>query len=237
MIKINSPFKLVEPPPRYLGAGFRSAPFTAPRARQLLLSGLRVCLQFGGRDYELSNTSALACDGFRSRGFGWTRKAVPLIPGVLLEQQILLANGGNTVALCWRLTGERVTPVSLTAIPVFSTEEPASSEPFKFDAEGDGGRLTWQPYHLARKIIADTNGRCSGTTGVNVVPEVSADLPNISVPGVFEFDLGRRPAVLIFSVEPEEDSVVDPFLGGFLAELAQPTLPTKGEYLRSLAAA
>ncbi len=161
MIKIESPFQLLERPPRYLRLGLAPAPFAQPRTRTVTLSGLHVSLEHSGRIFDFSTGNAPSGEGFRSRGFGWGRTLVPLAQEMALQQQMLLANGGNTVALSWQLVGDPFAAVRLIATPVFSADEPTSSEVFNFEPESDGGRLTWQPFHLATKIIADTNGRCS----------------------------------------------------------------------------
>jgi hypothetical protein len=67
---------------------------------------------------------------------------MPLAPTMSLEQQILLPNAGDAVAISWRLIGKKIAPVRLTATPIFSSAEPTSSEIFTFDAEHDGSRLT-----------------------------------------------------------------------------------------------
>lgn len=159
---------------------------------------------------------------------------MPLAPGMSLVQQTLLANGGNTVALSWRLLSDALVPVQLKTTPVFSADEPTSSELFKFEPDTDGGRLTWQPYHCAAKLISDTNGRVSTPSLLNGLTSER----NVAIPGTFTFNLGRRPSVLIFSVGAQGKPSPDPVIGGFLAELAAPRPhSTEGDYLRSLAAA
>ena len=238
MIKIESPFQLLERAPHYLGLGLTPAPFAQLRTRKVTLSGLHVSIEHAGKILDLSTSSAPSDEGFRSRGFGWGRTLVPLARGMGLQQQMLLANGGNTVALSWQLVGDRFAAVRLAATPVFAAEEPTSSEVFNFESESNGGRLTWQPFHRATKIIADTNGRCAPPRPLaETDPEFTAQ-PNIALPAAFEFSLGRRPAILILAVESEGKSPVDPLIGGFLAELADPR-PQAGvcDHLLNLAAA
>jgi hypothetical protein len=137
---------------------------------------------------------------------------------MLLEQQIVLPNAGDTVGISWRLLGKKITPVRLSATPIFSSAEPISSEIFVFDAEHDGGRLTWLPFRRAGKIIADTNGHL-------IEPAVAIDFngqENTAAPSAFVFDLGRPPALLLLSVELPTNGATDPLVGEFLADVANP---------------
>ena len=98
MIKIDAPLKLLEPLPRHLLAG-SAALVVSPMHKELTLRGFDVRLEIGGGTYELSTTDAPDGDGFRSRGVAFARRVVSLAPGMLLEQQILLANTGDTVGI------------------------------------------------------------------------------------------------------------------------------------------
>ena len=171
----------------------------------------------------LSTTDAHDCDGFRSRGVAFARRVVPLAGGMLLEQQIMQPNTGETVGISWRLLGKRITPVRLTATPIFSSPEPISSEVFVFDAENDCGRVTWLPFRRAGKIIADTNGHPEPAVVIN-----SHKHENTVAPSAFVFDLGRRPALLLLSVELRMSGATDPLIGQFLAEVANPRHEDRG---------
>jgi hypothetical protein len=217
MIQIGALFKLLEQRPRYLPIG---APASLARAgyREVILRGFDVRLEIGGRICELSSTSAPGNSGLRSRGLGFARQIVPLAPAMSLDQQILLANAGDAVAISWRLSGEKIAPAELTATPIFSSAEPPSSEIFTFDAEHDGGRLSWLPFRHACKIIADTNGYC---TKPPAAIEFHAQ-KNSNAPSAFVFNLGRNPSLLLLSVELPTHGALDPLMGAFLADLANP---------------
>ena len=217
MIKIDAPLKLLEPPPTYLLAG-SPASVVSPSHKELMLRGFDVRLELGGRTYELSTTDAPDGDGFGSRGLASARRVVPLAPGMLLEQQIVLPNAADAIGISWRLLGNKITSVRLTATPIFSSANPIASEIFVFEAEHDGGRLTWLPFHDTGKIIADTNGYCTE-------PAVTIDSDgqeNTAAPSAFLFDLGRRPALLLLAVELRTSGAPDPLVGEFLAEVANP---------------
>jgi hypothetical protein len=224
MIQIGTLFKLLEQPPRYLPGA--AASFARPGYREITLRGFDVRLEIDGRIYELSSSNAPGNDGFRSRGLAFARQVVPLAPAMSLElapamsleQQILLPNAGDAVAISWRLVGKKIAPVRLTATPIFSSAEPTSSEIFTFDAEHDGGRLTWLPFRRACKIIADANGRCTEPS----LTIKSDGEPSSTAPSAFVFNLGRRPSLLLLSVELPTNGAPDPLMGSFLAALANP---------------
>jgi hypothetical protein len=136
----------------------------------------------------------------------------------LSQGMIVLPNTGDTVGISWRLLGKEITPVRLTGTPIFSSAGPISSEIFVFDAEHDCGRLTWLPFRRAGKIIADTNGHC---TEPAVVID-SHEHENTAAPSAFVFDLGRRPALLLLSVERRTSGATDRLIGQFLANIANP---------------
>ena len=216
MIKFDAPLKLLEPLPTHLLAS-SAASVVCPTHKELTLRGFDVRLEIGGTTYELSTTDAPNGDGFRSRGVAFARRVVPLAAGMLLEQQIMLPNTGDTVGIAWRLLGKRITPGRLTATPIFSSAEPISSEIFVSDAVHDRGLLTWLPFRRAGKIIADTNGRTEAAVVIN-----SHEHENTAAPSAFVFDLGRRPALLLLSVELRTSGATDPLIGPFLAEVANP---------------
>ena len=110
MIKIGALFKLMEQLPAYLPLG-APASFACPSYKEVTLRGFDVRVEIGGRIYELSTRHTPSNDGLRLRGLAFARRVVPLAPGMSLEQQILLPNGGDAVATSWRLLGEKITPI------------------------------------------------------------------------------------------------------------------------------
>ncbi len=216
MIRIDAPLKLLEPLPVTAGPG---APAACQPYKGLTLCAFDVRLETGGRKYELSTTKAPNCDGLRSRGFAFARRMVPLVPGMLLEQQIVHPNSGDAVGISWRLVGNKVRPVRLTATPIFSSAEEIANQVFVFDAEHDGGRLTWSPFLDSGKIIADTNGQCAEAA-------VAIDFngqENTVASSAFVFDLGRLTSLLLLSVELPTNHATDPIVGQFLADAANPS--------------
>ena len=89
-----------------------------------------------------------------------------------------------------------------------------------------GGRLAWLPHVRGPKVLADTNGQYHDEPVrffdcLFAPPAASASEQDLITPGRFEFELGRRPSVLIFSIEDPAVSRRDQHIGLFLAGLME----------------
>jgi hypothetical protein len=97
---------------------------------------------------------------------------------------------------------------------------------FRLDSEDNGGRLSWLPHVRGPKVLADTNGRHHDERArlfdcLFAPAAPSASEQDLITPGRFEFELGRRPSVLIFSMEDPAVSRRDQHIGLFLAGLME----------------
>jgi len=97
---------------------------------------------------------------------------------------------------------------------------------FHFDSDENDTRLSWLPNVRGPKVFADTNGRYHDepVRSLDCLCEqavASASEENLITPGRFEFELGRRPSVLIFSIEGRANAQRDQHIGVFLAGLMQ----------------
>ena len=119
------------------------------------------------------------------------------------------------------------TAVQLVVRPFFSGCGPRSYRDvgFHLDSEDNGGRLTWLPNVRGPKVSADTNGRYHDepfACSIAFSPSsLLASAQDLITPGRFEFELGRRPSVLIFSIEDPAVSRRDQHIGLFLAGLME----------------
>src|SRR5947207_2299691 len=161
----------------------------------------------------------------------WPVSRFRLAEGLLLEQQMFLPHDGSAVALSWSLRGNTAIAAQLVVRPFFSGCGPRSYRDagFHFDSEDNGGRLTWLPNVRGPRVFADTNGQyhdepvrwfdcfCEQAAA-------SASAGDVITPGRFEFELSRRPAVLILSMEDpatiQHHQHVDIFLAGLMQENA-----------------
>jgi hypothetical protein len=152
--------------------------------------------------------------------------------GLLFEQQMFLPHDESTVAMSWALHANTATAAQLVVRPFFSGCGPRSYRDggFHADSENNEGRLTWLPHVWGPRLFADTNGRYSD----EAVPSLdclcdeaasSSSTEDLITPGRFEFQLSRRPAVLIISAEDRATTRHCQYIGVFLAGLMQETTP------------
>ncbi len=92
--------------------------------------------------------------------------------------------------------------------------------------------MTDQPNVCGPKIFADTNGRYHDEPVrlfdcLCAQAAASASAEDLITPGRFEFELGRRPSVLIFSIEGLANAQRDQHVGVFLAGLMQDNSPAR----------
>lgn len=184
-----------------------------PKQSETTLHGLALSFDTGGRLYQVaSDQPAQPSRPGLNHGVTWARYRLPLPGGISVEQQIMVPADGDGVAMSWRLVGRNDAAVRLHASPIFSSARDFAVGGFAVELPARGGRLTWQPFHNSSQIIADSNGHF--VVGVGT-------LPTGIIPGSFEFELGRLPAVLIFCAEQHGATVINPLIGGFLAQLSE----------------
>ena len=212
MLKLNLPFHLNEcPREAFLKRGLTT--LRRETTSVVVLDGLAVSIETENSIYHIVSECPPEPDGAGLyRGTMWPRCRLPFADGLAIEQQMLLPAGGGAAAVSWRLLGHASRPFRLRVSPIFSASQPLGRAGFEIEPETNGGRLAWRPVPHSSKIVADTNGRLLPSAG---------PAPAGMIPGSFEFELGPRPALLIFSAEPGHGDRVDPLIGGFLAHLAE----------------
>jgi hypothetical protein len=161
-------------------------------------------------------------------GVSWPVSRFRIAEGLLLEQQMFLPREESTVAMSWALHGDTPTAVQLVVRPFFSGCGPRSYRDvgFHLDSEDNGGRLSWLPHVRGPKVLADTNGLYHDEPArlfdcLFAPAAASASEQELITPGRFEFELGRRPSVLILSMEDPAVSRRDQHIGLFLAGLME----------------
>ena len=195
--------------------------------------------------YTISSDTALA-DSASPFGHGlfggisWPVSRFRVGEKLLLEQQLFLPNDQSTVAMSWALHGDAATAAQLVVRPFFSGCGPRSYRDlgFHIDSNDNAGRLTWLPHVLGPKVLADTNGRYqdehSGLFACFSAPTAaSVSEEDLITPGRFEFELRRRPSVLIFSTENPAASRCDQHIGLFLAGLMEESALRPASSVRS----
>ncbi len=181
--------------------------------------------------YTISSDGALIDSGSpRGQGFfggiSWPVWRFRIADGLTLEQQMFLPNYESTVAMSWALRGHADTVAQLVVRPFFCGcgRRLYPDVGFQFDTENNGGRLTWLPNVRGPRLVADTNGRYHDAIVRSVdcfceETAASSSREDLIAPGRFEFELNRRPAVLILSVEDGVTTRLHHHVGVFLAGL------------------
>jgi len=183
--------------------------------------------------YTISSEDPMTDSGSSFSGalFGaisWPVSRFRLAEGLLLEQQMFLPDDESAVAVSWALRGNTAIAAQLVVRPFFSGCGPRSYRDvgFHFDSEDNGGRLTWLPNVRGPRVSADTNGRYHDEP-VRLFDclceqaAASASAGDLITPGHFEFELSRRPATLILSMEDSATIQHNQHIGVFLAGLMQ----------------
>ena len=193
------------------------------------LIGFEATLTTASGVYEFSSKGPVA-DSTSPFGGGlygaitWSRSRFQIRHDLALEQQMFVSQDTADIALSWELHGQ-LSPVSLLVRPYFAGCTPRNYRDvgFHFDSDEEGSRLVWLPNVCGSKIIADTNGQYTDEP-VRLPGAIAQAIPDpelLIVPGRFEFELKRRPSVLIFSSEGRVKSRGQQFVGAFLASLMQ----------------
>ncbi|MFL6543860.1 MAG: glycogen debranching enzyme N-terminal domain-containing protein, partial [Candidatus Udaeobacter sp.] len=158
----------------------------------------------------------------------WPVSRFRLAEGLLLEQQMFLPHDESAVAISWSLRGDVAIAAQLVVRPFFSGCGPRAyrNVGFQFDPKDNGGRLTWLPNVRGPRVFADTNGRYHDEPVrlfdcLSEQAAASAPAADVITPGRFEFELSRRPAVLILSMEDPATIQHHQHIGIFLAGLMQ----------------
>jgi len=158
----------------------------------------------------------------------WPVSRFRLVEGLLFEQQMFLPHDGSAFAFSWALRGNAAIAAHLVVRPFFSGCGPRSYRDvgFHFDPEENGGRLTWLPNVQGPRVIADANGRyydepIRSLDCLCKQASVSALEEDLITPGRFEFELSRRPSVLIFSMDGAGSTQRSQHIGAFLTGLIQ----------------
>jgi len=194
---------------------------------------VEITLKTSRNVYTISSDTALVDSGsfFGDELFGgvsWPVSRFRTAEGLLLEQQIFLPRDESTLAMSWSLHGDTAAAVQLVLRPFFSGCGPRSYRDVGFhrDSEDNGERLSWLPNVRGPRLFADTNGQYhdEAVRSLNCFCDEAASsglTEDLITPGRFEFELSRRPAVLILSAEDQATTRHHQHVGVFLAGLMQ----------------
>ncbi len=192
---------------------------TPPAGRTVLVNGFDASVETPHGTYALSSQryapDVVHPDG-ATRIESFTREPWPhwrfrLSDELVIEQQLFVAPGRSAVCLSWKIA-EGSGEATLRVRPFFSGRDFHSvqheNNAFGFAPEQSGDRCVWHSYEGLPGVVAESNGHYTheptwyrnffyseeAARGLEAVEDLAA-------PGVFEFSLGQKRAVLIFSAE------------------------------------
>ena len=184
------------------------------------LIGFEATLKTPPSVFEMSSTGPGVEDKASLEGLygriAWPRALFRLGSDLVLEQQMFVPFDCSDVAISWQLLGNLL-PAELTIKPHFAGCEPLGyrNRGFRTEPQENGGRLCWLPHVLGPKIVADTNGEYREEPF-----QFALNRPQTTVsPGTFEFQLTRRPSILMFLSDTCAQSQCRQQFGLFLAAL------------------
>ena len=141
----------------------------------------------------------------------WPRWCYKIDNDIVIEQELFVPKGESEVFVAWRVvTGSDDATIKLKVRPFLSGRDFHSTHhengTFKFAAEQNGERVTFGSYDGVPPVIAYSNGSYTQepmwyrnflyseeeARGLDAVEDLAS-------PGVFEFSLSQKPAVLMFA--------------------------------------
>ena len=148
----------------------------------------------------------------------WPRWRYKIAEDVFVGQELLVRPGEAAIYLSWWIEGE--TEAKLEVRPFFSGRDfhslLSANDSFRFELKENGERISFHPNENFPAFIAQSNGshapEQSWYRNFFYSEEAARGLDtteDLAVPVVFEFDLSKKPAVLMFATEPhpEMDSI------------------------------
>jgi predicted glycogen debranching enzyme len=191
-----------------------------PSDRKVLLNGFEAWIQTAGGNQYLSSQryapDVVFPDGSQKiKSFDarpWPVWRFDLGNNIEVEQELYVPQGQSAVVLAWRVSPECGMGLKLVVRPFLSGRDFHGTHhengAFRFDADVQEERVRWKPYVDIPAVVARSNGRYRHSPawyrnfcyseerarGLDFIEDVAS-------PGLFEWDLGSGPAVLVFNAE------------------------------------
>ncbi|ARP84441.1 glycogen debranching protein [Bordetella genomosp. 8] len=190
-----------------------------PTGRKVLVNGVEAWVETAGTRQSLTRQRYApdlivpddAADVLAFDPHPWPGWRLRLRDGRLLRMACFVDKASARTVLRWDLEGAAEAGVLILKVrPLLSgrdyhalhRENPA----FDFSAAVDGQRVRWRPYGHAPAVLAHTNGRYAHEPDwyrnfcyARERERGLDDIEDLATPGVFSFDLGAGPAVMILS--------------------------------------
>jgi predicted glycogen debranching enzyme len=193
---------------------------TPPAGRMVLANGFDAWVETSGGAFAISsqryNPDVIHPDGSsRIESFEcepWPRWRYKIGNDIVIEQELFVPKSESAVFVSWKLVSPNDTDLKLKVLPFLSGRDFHSTHhengSFNFAAEQRGERVMFPSYDGVPAVIAYSNGHYAHepTWYRNFLySEEQARgldaLEDLAAPGVFEFSLSRKPAVLMLAAE------------------------------------
>ena len=193
---------------------------TPPAGRVVLVNGFEAWVVTPNGTFSLSSQryapDAVHPDGatrIESFQYGpWPKWRFRLTDDVAIEQEVFVRPGESAIFLSWRVANRATGTVRLFIRPFFSGRDFHSTHhengAFRFEPEHEGERRVWRPYDGLPAVVTFSNGTYEHeptwyrnflyseeqARGLDAIEDCAA-------PGIFEFDLTHKPAVLMLAAQ------------------------------------
>lgn len=193
---------------------------TPPAGRVVLVNGFDAWVETGAGTFPLSSQryapDVVHPDGAtRIESFEylpWPKWRFRVSDDLAIEQELFVRPGESSIFLSWRVANQAGAALKLFVRPFFSGRDFHSTHhengAFRFEPEEEGERRVWRPYDGLPAVVTFSNGaykhepnwyhnflyREEEARGLDAIEDCAA-------PGIFEFDLAAKPAVLMLGAE------------------------------------
>jgi predicted glycogen debranching enzyme len=193
---------------------------TPPAGRMVLVNGFDAWVETPGDTFAISSQrygpDVIHPDGAsRIESFEydpWPRWRYKIDNDIIIEHELFVPKGQSAVFISWKLVAANDPDVKLKVRPFLSGRDFHSTHhengSFRFEADKRGERVTFRSYDGVPAVIAYSNGHYAHeptwyrnflyseeqARGLDAVEDLAS-------PGVFEFSLSRKPAVLMLAAE------------------------------------
>src|SRR5437764_3071038 len=194
---------------------------TPPAGRMVLVNGFDAWVETPRGTFAISSQryvpDVIHPDGASRIEFfeyePWPRWRYKIDDDLIVEQELFVPKGESAVFVSWRMVaGIGDLGLKLKVRPFLSGRDFHSTHhengAFRFDAEQNGERVTFRSYDAVPAVMAHSNGRYGDepawyrnflyseeqARGLDAAEDLAS-------PGVFEFSLSNKPAVLMLAAE------------------------------------
>jgi predicted glycogen debranching enzyme len=193
---------------------------TPPAGRMVLVNGFDAWIETANGTFAISS-QRYAPDVIHPNGSSfiesfehepWPRWRYRLTEDLIIEHEIFVPHGQSAAMLAWKIVSDDAIPTKLKVRPFFSGRDFHSTHhengSFKFVAEQRDEHVMFRSYDGVPAVSAFSNGKYAHDATwyrnfLYVEEQVRGldAVEDLASPGVFEFSLSHKPAVLMLAAE------------------------------------